>query len=454
MTLPVQAPAPFGAPTLDRAVPTRTTAALTQPGLTERALTVLTTFVFLHQIPNVWLQTRAETVADTSNPLLVVVMLALIGLAFARVAGSVDHLITMFRLETTLYLFAGLTFASTFWSADPAATMRRSIVFVAVTLFGSYLVMRFSLDQIIRLLAAMFVLSAAVNLFFVLGLPQYGLDAAGRWTGVFSQKNALGYTAALGLPTLVVAARAWRPGRLVFYPTAAAQIALLLGSESKTMLVAALGPTCLMAVYHLFRSRKTLRGAVMLSLGGSAVFTLAFATANIGLLARWLDKDVTLTGRVPLWENLIPIALERPLLGHGFGATFAGYFSPIHEVWIQNLWNPSHAHNALLQIWLEMGMIAVVLFLILYTRALTRAIKIVAIVPGTVGLWPLALLTTTLLVSITESGMSAEPMGWMMFVVAVLSVSLHLMYRAELGLSNDLREATAANAQERRSRHR
>ncbi len=426
---------------------------LTQPGLTERALVVLTTFVFLHQIPNVWFRSRAEAVADTSNPLLVVVTLALIGIAFARIAGSIDHLITMFKLEAAIYLFAGLTFATMFWSADPAATLRRSIVFVAVTLFASYLVMRFSLDQIIRLLAIMFVFSAAINLFFIVALPQYGIGAGDELVGIFTQKNALGYTAALGMPTLIVAGRAWRPGRLIFYPTALVQLGLLIGSESKTMLLAAIGPTMLMSVYALFRSRKTLRGAVLLSLGGTGVFAVAFATANIGLLAQWLDKDVTLTGRVPIWENLIPIALERPLGGHGFGATFAGYFSPIHEVWIYNNWNPSHAHNALLQIWLEMGAVAVVLYLVIYMRAVSRAIKIVAIVPGAVGLWPLVFLTTTLLVSITESGMTAEPMGWMMFVVAALSVSLHLKHRDDLGLSNDLRLATEANAQERKARH-
>ena len=41
--------------------------------------------------------------------------------------------------------------------------------------------------------------------------------------------------------------------------------------------------------------------------------------------------------------------------------------------------------------------------------------------------------------------MSSEYLGWMMFVVAVLSVSLHLKHRVNLGLSNDLREATEGN---------
>lgn len=412
------------------------------PGLTERALVVLTTFVFLHQIPNAWFRGRAVAETDASNPLLVLVTLFLIVLAFLRVAGSIDHLITMFKLETGVYVFAGMTFATIFWSADPGASMRRSIVFVAVTLYASYLVLRFSLDQIIRLLAVMFVVSAAINLMFIVALPLYGTDLDGRFTGVFNQKNALGYTAALGIPALIVAGRAWRPGRLIFYPTVVIHIGLLIGSESKTMLLAAAGPVALMGVYQLFRGRKTLRGAVLLSLAGSSIFTIAFATANVGLLAKWLDKDVTLTGRVPLWENLIPIALDRPLFGHGYGATFNGYFSPVHEVWIQNRWNPSHAHNALLQIWLEMGVVAAVLFLVVYVRAVTRAIKIVAIVPGAVGLWPLVFLTTTLLVSITESGVSADQIGWMMFVVAVLSASLHLRHRRNLGMSNDVAHGT------------
>lgn len=413
---------------------------LNQPGILERGLVVVTTFILVHQTPNVWLRTRADLLEDSSNPIMILLVLGLIGLAFARVAGSIDHLITMLKLESAVYLFAGMTFLSVFWSADSAETLRASIMFIAVTMFASYLVMRFSLDQIIRLFAVMWVISAFINLAFVFAVPEFGVTAGSSttWTGVFAQKNALGYTAALGVPTLIIAGRAYRPARYVFWAAAVIQGVLLLGSQSKTMLVATIGPTVLMFVFNAFRSRKTLRGAVLVSLVGSAGFTVAFVTANIALLARWLDKDVSLTGRVPLWQNLLPLAYDRPLTGHGYGATFGGYFSPIHEVWIQNIWNPNHAHNALLQIWLELGIVAVGLFLLFYVRAVFRAIKVVAVVPGAVGLWPLVFLTTTLLVSITESGLTAESLGWTMLVVAVLSVGLHLKHRDDLGLSNEI----------------
>ncbi|MDH4366318.1 MAG: hypothetical protein OEY70_19730, partial [Acidimicrobiia bacterium] len=68
------------------------------------------------------------------------------------------------------------------------------------------------------------------------------------------------------------------------------------------------------------------------------------------------------------------------------------------------------------------------------------------IVPGPVGLWPLTFFTTVLMMSITETGVGSEPLGWMMFMVAVLSTSLHLQHRSSLGLSNDIRAAVSAGS--------
>lgn len=407
-----------------------------QAGLFEQVMVVLTTFVFLHQDPTDWFRSRSDLL-EASNPLIVAVELALIAVAFARVAGSIDLLINMIRLEPLIYVFSALTFASLFWSADPAETFNAAVAFIAVTAYGSYLVMRFALDQIIRLLAIMFVLSAVLNLAFVLAVPEFAIDSGGNFSGVFAQKNALGFVAVVGIPTLMIASRSHRSGRYFYVPAIGILVFLLWGSESKTMLLATAGPACLMFVYHLFRSRRTLRGAVIMSMGGSGIFAAAFATANIALLAQWLDKDVTLTGRVPMWQQLYPIFAERWPIGYGYGAAFGGYFSPVHELWIQSRWNPSHAHNALLHIALEVGVLGAFIFLVLYLRTVSRAIKIVAVVPGAVGLWPLTFLTTVLLISITESGVTSNTLAWMMMVVAVLAVGFHLRYRRDIGLTDD-----------------
>jgi O-antigen ligase len=411
------------------------------PGFVEQLLVVLTTFVLYHQTPNAWFIQPSDVDFEFSNPLAAAAQLGLMVLAILRVLGGIDLFVNLIRIDVAVFAFAGLALTSIFWSADPEESLRRGVMFVAVTLFASYLVIRFPLERIMTLLAWMFVLSALVNVAWIVAFPGIAIDSLGRLNGIFIQKNALGYINALAVPTSLLAGIQNRSVRWIFFGSAAVHAALLVGSESKTMLVAGLATVGLLPVFHLFRGRKTVRGAVLVSLCGSGVFAIAFSTASIGILARWLDKDVTLTGRVPLWHGLVELAMERPIIGHGWTAVFGGYFSPVHEAIIQSNWSASDAHNAVLQIWLELGVVGVALFVWIYGRAVLRAIRIVAIVPGAVGLWPLATLTIALLVSLTESGMQSDNLGWTMYVVAVLSVGAHLKYRSDLGFSNEIGRA-------------
>lgn len=400
-----------------------------RPGLTERALVVLAVFVFYHQTPNAWFLRASDIGPDYSNPAASGLTLLLIAIAVVRVLGYFNLLIKLFRLEPAVFLFAGLALVSVLWTADPAETLRRGVVFAAVTLFAGYLILRFSLHEIVGMLAVMFGISSVINMAFIVTFPQFGIDADGLWTGVLNQKNSLGYLAALGIPTLLIAARSYPVPRLLFYAAAGLEAVLLIGSDSKTMLVATVATLVLLVFYNGFRALRTLRGAVIVGLIGGTGFMAAFATVNIAPLAEWVGKDVTLTGRLPLWESLIPVIGERIWLGHGYSAAFGGWFSPIHEAWLQGIWKPNDAHNAYIQILLELGVVGLTLFLISYFRGVSRSIKVSAIVPGAIGLWPLAIFTNALLLSVTESGMQSDSLGWTLYLVAALSVAAFLKSR-------------------------
>lgn len=393
-----------------------------RPGLVERLMVIATTFILVHPLPIHWFQSRSEFVDQDGAFLLLATQLTFMLIAIARVWGNLDWWLTAFRLDQSLFAFVALAFVSALWSADPIGTVRQAVMFGAVTLYAVYLVLRFPVAEILRLLAVVYVISTFVNLLWVVALPQFAIDN-GLWDGVFFQKNSLGFAAMIGIPTLIVAGRTAARGRLVFYSTIPFLFALLLGSQSKTMLVSTIASVLLLFVYRTFRGRRTLRGAVILSLVTTSIFTAALATANITVLADWLDKDVSLTGRIPLWTDLLPLIAERPLQGWGYRAAFGGYFSPVHEVLVAADWAPTHAHNALLQIWLEMGIIGVILFLVTFIRAMTRGLQVVNLMPGIVGLWPLMFLSSTLLISITESGISYSRTGWMLYVVAALTAA-------------------------------
>lgn len=396
-----------------------------RPGFFEQLMVVVTVSTLLAGLPVDWFTTRTESLAADGNLKMVAAQLALMLFAVMRIIGRLDEVIQAIKLEVTIFVFCGLAMASLFWSADMGETIRQSIVLTAVAFYGLYLFMRFDLAQILRLFAITFLINGICSLVFVFVYPTYGLapTSGGEWIGVYTQKNALGFAAAIAAPVLIVAARSTPRLRFVFYGGALLQMALLFFSESKTMYVAGFGTIVLLGIFRFFRGKRTLRGAVIVSLVGSSIFAIAFATANIALLARWLDKDVSLTGRVPLWEDLIPIVMERFVLGHGYRAVFGGYFSPVHEVWILHPWQPPHAHNAVFHLWLEVGLVGVVLFFISFFRAVKRSVHGVNLVHGAVGLWPLAFLSTSLLVSISESGVNATDIGWLLYVCAVLSAA-------------------------------
>ncbi len=398
---------------------------LTLPGTIERIVVWAASFTLLHGLPLDWFQTREQSLAVEGNLRMVIVQLALMSLGILRVIGSFDWILRVIRLDAALFGFVSVAALSTFWSADPGETFRQAVILITVTLFGAYLVLRFALAEILQIWALVFVASVAVNYAIIFALPVYGVAEQGQWDGVFTQKNALGWIALVGIPTLLLAGRSMLRMRAPYYLSAVGMGGLLLGSQSKTMLLATGGTLGLMFTYRLFRGRQTVRGILYLTLLGVVGGMIALTMINLNDLTELLDRDVTFTGRIPLWELLLPFAMAEPLLGYGYQAVFTGYFGPIHEVWVLERWNPSHAHNELLNLWLQVGLVGVCFYLFSLLRALKRATNVVQVVSGGAGLWPVVFISSAILVSISESGMSNNSAGWMMLVVAVLSAGHH-----------------------------
>jgi O-antigen ligase len=72
-----------------------------------------------------------------------------------------------------------------------------------------------------------------------------------------------------------------------------------------------------------------------------------------------LGKEMTFTGRTTLWSDLWPIALRRPLLGHGYGGFWVlGNESRPRK---HSRHPPMSGHNGYLDVFLDMGILGVVI---------------------------------------------------------------------------------------------
>jgi O-antigen ligase len=171
---------------------------------------------------------------------------------------------------------------------------------------------------------------------------------------------------------------AWRR-RFVGIPTALLLLplaAIMVAANSRGPLTALIGALGALVVFRYVRP-----GAAMALVAGCVLILLAAELSGVtfnSLLNRASRSDSpvaqlvlrgqtpgefeTLTGRTELWTDLVPLLVERPVSGFGYQAS--------RELLLQIRPWAGHAHNALLQTLIDLGLIGTLLLWIPVGRAL------------------------------------------------------------------------------------
>ena len=167
-----------------------------------------------------------------------------------------------------------------------------------------------------------------------------------------------------------------------------------------------------------------------------AVIVAALATGAVvardSILAL-LGKSPDLTGRTDIWDFVIDLAQQRPVVGWGWVSYWAPWAYPLTEMPKEGGVQQFQAHNAWLDIWLQIGIVGLVVFgaLVLSTavRAWLFAVDRRITVPGTVGSYsvesvlPILILTALLVQSIAESRLIIE-YGMLLLVITAVKTKL------------------------------
>lgn len=279
-------------------------------------------------------------------------------------------------LVNCFVLMAALSVA---WSVDPSASLRRVIMLATATALAYYLVATRPVERIISTFALACVIAAIASAAVALITPEFGLmgeseaelpEVAGAWTGIFVHKNELGSAMVLGAQACTWLA-ATRSGRRRLLPILGALIcfAVVLQARSKTAeLVVIATPIFFFALRVLHLPGLALLWAVF------AVVTLCLLGASVAALffneiMEAIGKDPSLTGRVPLWQELVSLVRARPLEGYGY----MGFFTPgnpdLDSVHRAIGWKASTAHQGYLDMLLQLGVLGLALALAALARA-------------------------------------------------------------------------------------
>jgi len=327
--------------------------------------------------------------------------------------------------EHLLWALMLLPLASTIWSDSPAVSLRRGIALLLTCAFGIYLTARYSLSQQIRLLASVCGLSVLLSYpFGLLGLGTPSEEFESAWYGIFAHKNDLGRMMALSIVVFLLLTRIDPAKKAVLWTGISLAFVLLLLSQSSTALVAL---AAMIAVFPFCRAIiRDRHGVARASIFGCVVLVAGvyWASNNFKDVLAFFGRDITLTGRLPLWILSIVMAIRRPWLGYGYNAFWLGPGSPSERIWSLMAWHPPHAHNGLIELWLELGMLGVGLFLTGFFVYAFRAVRFLQSNGGAELIWPLVFLVLLVLTNITEvTILSRNNIFWILYTAVAFTVS-------------------------------
>jgi exopolysaccharide production protein ExoQ len=274
-----------------------------------------------------------------------------------------------------------LALLSTIWSDYPAWTLRGGLQFLATVVAGILA------GSCIRPSAFISALLCALGFVTILSLLHGAVQPWGPtgelvFVGVFGSKNYFALAISLLLLTAIMVAldsNQARMFRMIGMVAMISSATLMTYTRSTGAIVVTVVTLAIMfGFYFAARLPRSIRLALLglsLPLGCLILVLAAFYADAFSDALRYFGKDVTLTGRMYLWDRALKSFAENPVFGVGYQA----YWQPgnwgAEQLWsyahVQNK-SGYHFHNTLLQVAVDLGVVGLLLlvgsFVVLIVR--------------------------------------------------------------------------------------
>lgn len=327
------------------------------------------------------------------------------------------------------FLYCGF---SIFWSDFPDVAFKRwfralgDVVMVLIVISDpNWLV------ALRRLFARVGFVLVPLSILFIRYFPQLGrsytIGGTGTWTGVGTDKNALGMLCLVfGLATI------YRFMELRREPES---------PRRKRMLIAQ-GSVIIMTLYLLYEAHSATALACFFLAGIPMVLTYSFSWArqrgivhllvfsmvavsftalflNIGSgMVEELGRDSTLTGRTNIWRSAFGL-VQNPIFGTGFESFWVGPRLKMMERLIDQSVN--QAHDGYIEVYLNLGWVGVTLLAIILIAAYGRVVRDVPSMSQAASL-RLGYLIVALTYNFTEAGFKMMHPVWFTLLLAAMVI--------------------------------
>lgn len=342
-------------------------------------------------------------------------------------------------LPVSLLLFIGWCCLSLLWSDYQWSTAAGGLYLVVVAFLAVYVGLSRDLIQVIRafgdVLRVALGASLALEVFsgILIDAPirflgiQGAIAEGGPIQGLFGSRNLLGLVALIALVTFLVELLTRSATRLVAWFSLGAAVLTILFTQSPVA-VGTLGVLLLATLVLLVLRRATpsLRRVAQFVLIGAVFIGLVIAFVLRSPLIALLNAESEFETRYLLWRQVLSVTALSPVEGVGWIGGWRREIPPY-----VSFGGHASALNAFLDVWLQVGIVGLMLFLALLALALVRSWLLGSNKPSVVYVWPALVLITLIVVSAAESSVLSG-IGWFTLVIVTLKASQELSWRRRL----------------------
>ncbi|MEY3561454.1 MAG: hypothetical protein RL068_606 [Actinomycetota bacterium] len=349
---------------------------------------------------------------------------------------------TILRIPLPLALLLALMLLSWVWSQYRTETLLAVGLQLGTTVFALFLANQFGWRQLLNIFAnsIRFILFSSL-LFEILAalvgpikpfFPNYEGDTppaksyywsqgqlfdGDRIQGIVGNANLLAFTAVLGGLLFLVEYIVTHRNRSL--PLASLVLAVVMAALSKSAgMTLALFLVAFAAVIAIFAegrqrsARHEIYRRGLWGLASIAVLGLIYRVELFDLLGRSADAS----GRFYIWGEVLQLIWEKPFEGWGWISYWIPGVEPFEGLIVINSVPMYQAHNAYLDIWLQLGLLGLGLILWLMVQSFTRLWAVAVRHTNPLYLFPLFAFLVIAAQSLTESRLLVE-IGWVLLVL-------------------------------------